>query len=530
MRRGKKNQRRFRIREGNFADAYAFANELLTRKDISKETALETLLVFEALLQKLVDSGVDENTDLRISGLDKLGDFRIKIMFEGPMFVPDYDTTDSIEDRILSGHDDRIDCSYYSGCNTITISVSRRNRSLFSCAIAFLCAIVVYLPLSCLLDADAQKELLTGYVFPVENMYTNAMLMIGAPMTFFSLLKNLTNTYVMAQINSGLRQLQARTLITSALAIVLAFAVFVVMVIPLSNIETGLYGSAIVSSETLSTSFSDVAGAIVTPSIFEPFEAVSPVPLMVVALLCTYALCSAGKFFDPLRHAMMACYTLFSRMLHVTIAALPLFFFLAMLDVLLEDGMVAIIELFAYIAAASLGVLLLFGTYAVRLRANGIKVIPFVRDLIPLLRENLRIGSVINAAPYNTRYCAKNMKMSRSMLERNLPLLAEINLDGNCFLLMFFALAFSFVMGKYLTWVNIVGLGLLVLLLSLGAPNQPGSILIGMLILTTYLNSSNALCTAIYLEAFFGSTQNLINVIGDIVMVAIEDKKEKALA
>ena len=172
--------------------------------------------------------------------------------------------------------------------------------------------------------------------------------------------------------------------------------------------------------------------------------------------------------------------------------------------------------------------LVLFVSYAVRLRAHGIKVIPFMRKLGPLLRENASIGSAIDATPYNIRYCVKTFKMKRAMLERNLPVLAEINLDGNCFILMMFTLTFVFISGMEVPLLNFIGLGLLVLFLSFGAPNQPGSILIGTLIILMYFKSIDLLCAAIYSEAFLGIAQNLINVIGDIVMVAIEDSKEKA--
>ena len=170
----------------------------------------------------------------------------------------------------------------------------------------------------------------------------------------------------------------------------------------------------------------------------------------------------------------------------------------------------------------------MLAAYAIRLRLHGVEVIPFARKLGPLLRENIRIGSAIDAAPYNVRYCSKTFNMDRAMLDRDLPVLAEINLDGNCFLLVFFTLAFAFATGTDLSWLNLIGLAALVLFLSFGAPNQPGSILVGMLIITMYLNSLEVVCVAIYLESFFGIAQNAVNVIGDIVMVAIEDSKEKA--
>ena len=528
MSRAKNNHRVFRVREGGLGDVCTFAETLLTRKDVNDETAKETLLVFEALMQKLVDWGLDENTDLEVSGEDRLGDFLIRVGFEGKVFVRDDDDEFSIEDRLLDAYDDRIGYNYHSGYNVITISVSRSYRTtMLACSIASLCAVAVYLILNTMIDADGQHHLLDNYVFPLESVYANAMLMIGAPMTFFSLLKNLTNTYVVSQRNSGIRQLQMQTLVTSVSAILLAFVAFcITSIVLLPSLE----GASSELAVPINRSFSDVVTSLIPPSIFEPFEAISPIPLIVVALLCTYALCSAGKYFDALRGAMMACYTLFSRMLHVVIAALPVFCFLAIMDVLLDVGIEGAFEDLCLIAVIYLNTLLLFATYAIRLRMNGVKVIPFVRKLIPLIRENANIGSAIDAAPYNIRYCARNYKMKRDMLERNLPVLAETNLDGNCFILMSLTLTFIFSTSTELPWYSVIGLAGLILFLSYGAPNQPGSILIGTLIITMYLNSFDVVCMAIFSEAFLGSAQNLINVIGDIVLAAVEDSKEKARA
>ena len=528
MFKAKRSERCFRIREGNLGEACKFADSLLTRKDVSDETAKETLLVFEALMQKLVDWGLDENTELRVSGSDWLGDFRIKVGFEGRVFARGEDDVYSLEDRILDAYDDRLGYNFRSGYNDISISVRRSRRTaIFACLVASLCAVVVYLPLSFLLDKGGQIDLLNNYVFPLETMYGNAMLMIGAPMTFFSLLKNLTDAYVVSQKASGIRQLQARTLATSVFSILLAFAACsVISFALLSNLD----GSVSQYGGSVDRTFADVVISLIPPSIFEPFEAISPIPLIVVALLVTYALCSAGKYFNALRDAMMACYTLFSRMLHVLIAVLPIFCFIAIMDVLLDSGVEGALQDLFLILAIYLGFLLLFATYAIRLRVHGIKVIPFVRKLAPLLRENIRIGSAIDAAPYNVRFCTKTFKMSRDMLERNLPVLAETNLDGNCFILMSLTLLFVFATGTDLSWVSFAGLAVLILFLSYGAPNQPGSILIGTLIVTMYLNSFDVVCMAIFSEAFLGSAQNLINVIGDIVLVAVEDSKEKARA
>ncbi len=84
---------------------------------------------------------------------------------------------------------------------------------------------------------------------------------------------------------------------------------------------------------------------------------------------------------------------------------------------------------------------------------------------------------------------------------------------------------FLFMMVTEPSWYHIIVIGIMVVFLSFGAPNQPGSILIGTLIIALFLKADMLIPTAVYLEVFFGAIQNLINVFGDLVTVAIEEKQ-----
>ena len=144
MSKAKEHQHVFRLREDSLGDVCLFVEGLLTRRDVSDEAAKDTLIVFEALVQKLVDWGLDEDADLQITGVDRLGDFRIKVGFEGKLFVREDDGGFSIEDRLLDAYDDRIEYSYHSGYNIISISVSRSSRTtMFACMVATLLAVIV---------------------------------------------------------------------------------------------------------------------------------------------------------------------------------------------------------------------------------------------------------------------------------------------------------------------------------------------------------------------------------------------------
>ena len=104
--------------------------------------------------------------------------------------------------------------------------------------------------------------------------------------------------------------------------------------------------------------------------------------------------------------------------------------------------------------------------------------------------------------------------------------MAQTNLDGNCFVIMFVAVAYIFFASDEGTWLSVVVVGLIVLFLSSGAPNQPGSILIGILIISTYLASKADIEMALCFELFCGGLQNIINVISGVVAVAENERKE----
>ena len=105
--------------------------------------------------------------------------------------------------------------------------------------------------------------------------------------------------------------------------------------------------------------------------------------------------------------------------------------------------------------------------------------------------------------------------------------MAQINLDGNCFLITLTALIFISVSGTGIDLFHIGSIGVLVLFLSLGAPNQPGSCLIGMLIIFYHMDAPQLMPLALFTEVMFGGMQNLINVLGDIVTIVVDDARVK---
>ena len=500
-----------------------YVEELLIKEKVSDTTCNETLLVFETIYHGIREQKKDDGTAVSLQTEKKWGSTCIRIGYQGDRYeAEEYDKADlSPEDKIMNAYGDRIDYSYSSGYNDIRITVRHsRAKSLMPCIIGLVLAVITFAVLRLVLDQDAERFVLNDVVVPLEKWCGNLVLMVGAPITFISFVKNLTDIYVTANQNSDLRKLRGAIISSSLFAVFLALITgWIIMQIfddPQIDYQSPM---------SVDRSLPELLSTLIPSDIFTPFMVMSPFPILILSVLVTGALCSIGKYFDRVKKVIDTCYALFSRMLSIVMYGLPFFAFLALLDILLSAGYEALWLYLMPVWATFIGLLLIGFFYWLRLLRQKIPVRAFVKQMIPLLRENHKIGSVIDATPFNVRYCARTWSMNRKRLEINLPVLAEINLDGNCFFITLIPLVLMFSSNTEVTLLNMILVGVLAFFLSLGAPNQPGSVLIGILIILSFMKADDLIANAFIFEVLFGGVLNLINVTGDIVTVYEMEKK-----
>ena len=504
----------------------SFLENVLQRYLFPKTVISETRFVCEAILQELADLHSEEELEINLSTHYRFGSVLIKIGFEGDIFTPDLESKElSVENTILKTYDDRIDYSYLSGYNNITVFVKRSWwRDPVTALLCIALAVAVYVLLLHFSDETHVTLLFDNVIIPLEKLFANAVLMIGAPVTFLSLLNNLTDLYIISERNSEARWLHFRTFASSLIVVLLAVAAAFFFS---DYLEGNTKYRIEYSGVGLAKMISDLLESIMPSSIFSPFEVTSPFPIIVLSILMTYALCSSGKYFNALKKTIQTGYYLFSRMLAIVVFFLPFFFFIATLHLFIEYGFKSFGYLLEFIALAAVALPPLILFYLLRLIIGRVDLRKFFSGLLTFMKENITIDSAIDAVPFNIRYCIREYDMDRKKLEGALPILAQVNLDGNCYVITLISVLVLLQNGIYPKWFEIAMIGILIFVLSLGAPNQPGSCLIGFTTVLAYLQTYSLLHMVIISEVMYGSMINLINVTGDLVTVAIENADRK---
>ena len=530
-----KKQRNLCTELGNYVQIRDFIEGLFKRKKIDQRTEMETLLVFEALYNDMLDHGVPKDKMVTVWGYRSFGDLKIKIAFDGSIYVPMSDFRDetTVEDKVMLAYAEKIESRYHSGRNHLILTAQRSSlKQTRWNLLALAVAIMVYIPIAILSEKSGNQEMIDEYVYQIEKLFTDAILCVGAPVTFFSMLRNLTDMFVVAEGNLGMRKVEFNAILTSIITVILAILTCKAIKFPFVFVYVcigELFGGAVPPYLKLNVEGNavDILDSIVDSSIFDSFASFAPFPIILLAILTTYALCSAGSYFDSIRKIIEGCYVLFSKMLSAIMYLLPFFSFMAMLDLMLKKGVHATVFVFTLTLFVPLTMIIMQLFYFGRLIVAGINPRAFSKKLSPLVKQNMLINSTIEAVPFNTRYCVTKYGMDRKRLDESLPILARVNLDGNCFVITLIAVVSIFVNGRHVTMFDVTVIGILVFFLSLGAPNQPGSILIGLMVIINYLNIPAAIPLAIYSEAMFGVLLSVTNAVGDIITVAVDDQRAK---
>ena len=275
----------------NYDEIYEHIKRLLELTDINDTNSSDTLLIFEALYNDMIARGIPGDTQVTVGMAGSFGSVKILLRFGGKLYLPlSYgEEGPSIEQRVMLAYGDRIGNRYYAGSNYLTLVARRSARiAVRTIGITAALAAAAFFAVTAVFDSSSQQETIREGVFQVEMLFTRVMLSVGAPVTFFSLLRNLTNMYVLREEDSLMHAIQVRALVSSILSVVLAVFTAIVVQFPMKMIY---YGGTVSMGDILpgnmdvdiDLSLREMVQSVVTSSIFEPFETFAPFPIIIFA-------------------------------------------------------------------------------------------------------------------------------------------------------------------------------------------------------------------------------------------------------
>lgn len=529
----------YSLKQDGVSKSLLFIEETLKEYRMKKRDLLEALLISEETLLMLSEYA-PENADIEVTIVRKMGVPRIRLKVPGTQIAMDEhlstvpldrlgeEAENAIRSVMLRSYADSIKYRHSKSENIITIVTGIPERILATRTVtAILFAVVSAILFRQIVPETVVQWLVSNILSPIEGLFISALMCITAPAVFVSIACSMFRFEGFSNLERSGKTVVMTYLLTSVAATLIGVLVFNVF----SPGETGVLILQTGNEAEETFSILAILESLIPPNIVAPFISVNSLQLMVIAIAVGAALTMSGKRVQRLKTLLEEMDVLCGKVSSLVMYTVPIVVYCSTVSVLMSAKSEVLHSALELIPTLLVGMAALLVLYCLILvvvvRLNPV---PFWRKYAPAMKNVFLKGSGVAAIPINMRISRRQLGVPKNICSFSIPLGATINMDGNALCLTIISLFFVRICGVPFGTNEIVVLLLLVLILSLGAPIAPGSLILCLVTLLTQLGIDiGVLSLIIGLNFILEMLSGMINSVGDVIVAMLVARKEGTL-
>ncbi len=516
------------------ASQQEIAAELAGTQAAPEEISRAQLMVEESFLR--LKEGLDGGEDFaaEITFKKRFGDIILQLTCHGDEFDPSVRVTEQEEDSadayrliILKAHRRQISYTYKNRENIVNIKVhevGRGNKQVRWLLMALIGGTACGLAMQFYCDASVLSAFNDNIVTPVRHVFLNALQMMVAPVTFFSIISGITNISEAADVGKLGQRLVTISLLTMLIMTFVGLALSL-MIFPgdLSYLQAGM-PTAGGAPAAANVSLRDMLLDIVPDNLVDPFKGKQILQTMFLAIFFGIAINRMGS--KP-RWAMEGIDFMFrfcSDVLKIIVRAIPLMVFLSMASLMASTGISSLLAFSKLLIGLALGVLAGWGVGAAMVFIVG-KMPPLclTKKVIAFSPVPATIASASASLPFVLKFCTDKLGVDSRLASFSIPVGIQINKAGQS---VYFALVTVMMMRIYgvaVTGDMLLTLYVTVTLMAIAKPPIPcgGIICLSYLFMTVGVPTSAVsiiLCIEPLAAMLFAICNNCTNITSTFIL------------
>lgn len=527
------------LKPNGVSEVLRFIEETLKSFRVKKRDLLEALLISEETILLLSDHA-PEDAHIKVMVSRRMGVARIRLAVPGtPVSLDEHlgavsidqlgeATEDAIRSVMLRSYADSIKYRHSCSENVLTIITGIPERILATRTVAAIgLALITALLFRQVLPDAAVQWISTNLFGAVESLFISTLMCITAPAVFVSITCSMFRFEGFSYLERSGKTVVITYLVTSVIAVLGGMAIFRLF----QPGEVGILALPAGSGDVQVFSLWGILETLIPPNIVEPFISVNSLQLMVAAITMGAALTMCGKRVQHVKTLLEELDVLCGKVSSLVIHMVPPIVFCSTADALLSSRVEVLLATAELIPALLAGMVALLVLYClILIVAAQLNPLPFWKKYVPAMKNVFLKGSGVAAIPINMRISRRQLGVPRSICAFSIPLGATINMDGNCMCLTIITLFFARICNVPLGTNEMVLLLLLVLILSLGAPIAPGTLILCLVTLLTQMGIDiGAISLIIGINFVLEMLLGLVNSVGNVVVALLVARKEGTL-
>ena len=527
------------LKHNGVSNSLLFIEETLKAFRVKKRDLLEALLISEETLL-LLSEHAPEDASIKVNIARRMGVPRIRLEIPGtPVTLDEHlgtvsidqlgvETENAIRSVMLRSYADSIKYRHTRSENILTIVTGIPERMLATRTVAaILLSLVTALLLRQVLPDTAVQWISANLLSPVESLFISALMCITAPAVFVSIACSMFRFEGFSELERSGKTVVLTYLMTSVAATVIGMVMFGLF----RPGQTGILALQAGSGTANTFSLLAILETLIPPNIVEPFISVNSLQLMVIAMTIGTALTMSGKRVQHLKILLEELDVLCGKVSSLVMYMVPVVVYCSTVNALLSSRAEVLTAAAELIPALMAGMVALLALYCLILVfAARLNPLPFLKKYAPVMKSVFLKGSSVAAIPINMRISRRQLGVPKSICSFSIPLGATINMDGNCMCLTVISLFFVRICDVAFGTHEMILLLLLVLILSLGAPIAPGTLILCLVTLLTQMGIDiSAISLIIGINFILEMLLGMVNSVGNVVVAILVARKEGLL-
>jgi Na+/H+-dicarboxylate symporter len=383
-------------------------------------------------------------------------------------------------------------------------------------------------------NGDAQYvALVKTYIKPVGDVFIKLIMMVVAPLIFFSLVQGVTSFSDSSSLGRIGLKATAAFLTTTFFAIIIGITVAIVMK---PGIGTAIASSDLASDITQKVEFSfvNMITGVVPSNIIKAFHDNVMLQIVFVSIFTGITLNKLQSEDTKLLDFFHMMSKLVFKMMSIVINFSPYGVFSLTCWLITEQGIDVLSSLGKLLVAVIFAMLVQYIVFGVLIRVfAGLNPLPFYKKSFEYQALALSTSSTKASLITTMEICKNKLGISNSTTSFILPLGTSINMDGMAIYLSLCTIFFAQISGVILTMQDYIIIAITATLGSIGGAGVPGgSIMMLPMILSAVnlpIDPLKAVALIAGIDRIADMVRTMINITGDVTITLIIDKTEGTL-
>ena len=461
--------------------------EILAGMKVTRREIFVAELLLEENFYRLAEASGDASSfSARLDVRKRFGDVDLRLSAHGASFNPleemsgtTEDTADLYSFAILKAHRDKISHSWKKGENVISMRIHRSDsKTAVHTLIALVLGVVLGVAMKAGLGAETIRWVGDNLFLPVETIFMNALLMVAAPLIFFSVTAGITGMSDTADIGRMGGKLLMISL--AKLAIMLGLAVFL-------GIRMGAMPELLAmdtvnaSSGGATVSVRDVIMSIVPKNIIAPFEGNNLLQVLFLTLFFGMLLAKAAERAAWVRDFVSFCNRFFTDAMGTILPLMPVVVAVSMAKLMMNTELTVLLLYGRIIGGAFVELLLVLTVCAVFVTVVGrLSPAPFLRKFLTFSILPFSLRSSNGCLPDTLNFCSKKLGMEKKVAMFSVPVGIQFNMMGSGSYVVMLAILLRLTVGLTVDAEFLLSFFFAVLLLAFTFPSVPGATILVM--------------------------------------------------